>query len=470
MKKLLCFAIALICGAHFAKADHLTYGDAREVADSLMNVSVYPTIPTDTVTMPITIGKKSVNFVKKYRVSTKGENVSEKLQRAIDELSESGGGKLIIDKGDYLMGNIHLKSNVHLMIDHRVIIRPYSESAKQCILFHVGSRPSTSPTVRNISIQGVGGRFKVILPKEMRYFDTKFVCISSSSVVGFYYANFDIYDNFTVMPALGFGGTRYNPENFIGPTNGLVMNITIVDAHYGYGLVQTQAARNVRFYNLHGIGGITLRLETGAAGMNKTQFGGVFDIVGENISVANGHAAAVCGPHGMQNGVCHFRDITALSSGTAFGISGEALGRDGKGSGGSFADGTSVYNVTAIFGKHAQIKMKELYRIPEEYIDELSRPDMNKGIIWEAPAHTCVSIQAKAKIDYDINTFHSIGFKYGDPIVISDKKEGDAAKQSRMTKYLENKYEGYKKGSTKKSKEPKKRGKKPKKTKKSKKR
>lgn len=443
MKKTLSLFIMLMSFYAVQAQELIAYG-YNNVPDSLMNVSVYKKVTLSDSELPIKMSKTKVNFNKEYKVATKGENISKKLQDAIDKYSAKGGAQILISKGDYLLSNVELKSNIHLLFDKDVILRPYSEDISSVTMFSVGKGSGTKPTVENISIQGVGGRVDVILPDNMQGFDSKFIFISSTLVKDFYYTNFNIYDHKTVISSLNFGPAERNAENYIGSTNGVVKDITVIDAHYGYGLVQMQAGRNVRFYNLHGIGGITLRLETGSGPMNKAQFGGVFDIEAENISVANGHGGVACWPHGMKNGVCHIKNVTALSSGGAFEIGEQPEGSaDFKSSGhaGTFGAGTSVKNVTAKFGFNAQLKTKDLLHTPREYWDMIGKPG-TRAIIEPAPAHTCVSITTNVPIEYDESTFKAIGFKYGDPIRIGGiiTKEERTAGTKEVFSYIMKKY------------------------------
>lgn len=443
MKKTFILIISLLSFFAAQAQELIAYG-YKNVPDSLMNVSVYKKVTITEKELPIKMSKTKVSFNKEYKVATKGENITKKLQAAIDKYYEKGGAQIHISKGDYLLENIDMKSNIHLMFEKGSILRPYSKDVANVSMFSVGRDKGTKPAVENISIQGVGGRVDVILPDNMKGFDTKFIFISSILVKDFYYANFNIYDHKTVISSLNFGAAQRNSENFIGPTNGVVMDITVIDAHYGYGLVQMQAGRNVRFYNLHGIGGITLRLETGAGEMNKAQFGGVFDIEADNISVANGHGGVCLWPHGMKNGVCHIKNVTALSSGAAFEIGEQPEGSaDFKSSGhaGTFGAGTSIKNVTAKFGFNAQIKTKDLQHMPREYWDMIGKPGL-RAIIEPAPAHTCVSIITKVPIEYDESTFKAIGFKYGDPIRIGGvmTKEERSAGTKEVFSFIMKKY------------------------------
>ncbi|MFI3306701.1 MAG: hypothetical protein R3Y68_09365 [Rikenellaceae bacterium] len=405
-------------------------------SDPLMDVSLYDRVIITERDLPVKIDGESIDLDVKS-----GEDISEKLQSTIDKYSAAAGAIINIPAGEYTLGGIIMRSNCHLLFDKDVVINvAYDGKSRSASVFNVGNPKggSDKPLVRNISIVGVGGRFKVIVPKALNGFDNKkFVFISSVCVENFYYANFDIYSNKTTGPTLSFGTARKNDNEFYGPTRGLVMNSTLVGGHYGYGLVQTQAGTDIRFYNLHGIGGITLRLETGDTRANEEQFGGVRDIVGENISIANGHGGVMCGPHGLKNGVCHFRDITSISSATAFSVDeSKVINKDKKSSGhrGSFSAGTSVYNVTSIFGYNAQIKTKEFRFLPMEFLEmdrSGERVCFNEGVLGrgavleDAPAHTCVRIATSVPIEYDIDTFHAIGYEFdkGEQIRITDKNE-----------------------------------------------
>ena len=41
---------------------------------------------------------------------------TEAIKKAIDECNKSGGGRVVIPKGEFLTGAIHLKSNVNLYL------------------------------------------------------------------------------------------------------------------------------------------------------------------------------------------------------------------------------------------------------------------------------------------------------------------------------------------------------------------
>lgn len=69
------------------------------------------------------------------------------IQKAIDTCSGKGGGKLIVPKGDFLTGTIHLKSNVHLHLEEGGVIlgSPYKKDYPEI--------PSDDPKFRGSTMQ-----------------------------------------------------------------------------------------------------------------------------------------------------------------------------------------------------------------------------------------------------------------------------------------------------------------------------
>ena len=72
-------------------------------------------------------------------------NQSERLQKAIDEVSAKGGGRLIVPKGVYRFGGINLKSNVHLLVEKDTVIKPYWPKGTKTIIFGLGTGRMPNP-------------------------------------------------------------------------------------------------------------------------------------------------------------------------------------------------------------------------------------------------------------------------------------------------------------------------------------
>lgn len=115
---------------------------------------------------------------------------------------------------------------------------------------------------------------------------------------------------------------RSNERNYRFPTNGIIENSSVVNCHYGYGLIQNQSSKNVLFRDLFGDGGATLRLETGATRMNELQlFEGraIDNIFARNIYCQDGKAALMIAPHLMRdNGYINVEET--ICNGCEYGV------------------------------------------------------------------------------------------------------------------------------------------------------
>jgi polygalacturonase len=112
MKKLL--SILFIISCFFGTAQQFTHKSAKKLADKAWRFQM-PTIlksiqPPKFSTATVTVSST--------------ENFQHQLQLAIDSLSNTGGGKIIVTSGNYLSnGPIHLKSNINLHIGKNAIIK-----------------------------------------------------------------------------------------------------------------------------------------------------------------------------------------------------------------------------------------------------------------------------------------------------------------------------------------------------------
>lgn len=300
------------------------------------------------------------------------------MQTAIDLIETNGGGTLNILPGNYALGNINLKSNVHLDFSNDVIIKPFYEipsngKLKNYAIFKLGS--TTNP-VENITISSSSGEpFTVDLTTNN---NPNVAVVNLIKVSNFIIANINVLDNFTKFSAITTGGDYYNSV-YIYPENGIVKDIDIQNAHYGYGTVQTQSAENILFKNLSSTGGATLRLETGYAGLNnlqgdnlpagETKVGGLDKIVARNIANTNGNSAVMISPHAMHNGTVDVEGVTATSSGFAVRIENGFVSKKYDQTI-NLTDGTFEYvhvkNVTATYGNTAEIKAKHFKYYPSE--------------------------------------------------------------------------------------------------------
>lgn len=308
------------------------------------------------------------NLVRDYGVDNDfATDDSPQLQRAIDELSRQGGGRLLIPAGNYSFAGIALASGVHLAFEPGAVVRPAAQgNQKNYFLFGLGIE---SDAVEAVSVQSAvpGQSFTIDLTQA----DNPNVAVFAlRNVEGFYFSDILIADSQTKFSSFTLGITPYDGAYYM-PRNGIIRNCQTTNADYGYGLVQAQAAKNVLFENLQGQGGVTLRLETGETKMNNLQQGGLHDIVGRGIACTDGNAAVMISPHAMRNGIITIDGVEAVNSGFAVridpGFVSNKYRQDAGLVAGSFDPRSSVRNVTATFGTRAQVKPKHFRFIPAAY-------------------------------------------------------------------------------------------------------
>lgn len=296
------------------------------------------------------------------------------LQTAIDDVNQNGGGVLTIPIGNYSLSEVNLKSNVHLDIQAGVVIRPSLRAdQKNYGIFSLGE--NTDP-IENVSITNSGGsRFQVDLTQNN---NPNVTVVNCEKVSNFLLANFDVIDSYTKFSAVIMGGDFYNGV-YTYPENGIVKDIDILNAHYGYGTVQTQSAENVLFKDLSGTGGATLRFETGFTGLNNlqgdnlppgvTKIGGLNDMVGRNISSNTGNCAVMVSPHALHNGSVDVEEVTSVNSGFAVRVEGGFVSNKYEQNigltSGTF-DYVRIKNITATFGSTAEVKSKHFKHYPSE--------------------------------------------------------------------------------------------------------
>jgi len=353
------------------------------------------------------------------------ENDSARLQAAIDEVSRGGGGIVRIPAGEYFLTNVSMKSNVHLEIDPHAVLKPYLKNATKSVsLFNLGI---DTGTIENVSIRGVGGRYTVRLPK----FEPGIRVFSFKSVRNFLVSDVNIEDSLTKFACFQFGMEASSKTGVWRPTAGTIANANVTGAAYGYGLVQIQAAESVRFENLSGTGGTTLRMETGEKRMNDAQIGGMDNIVGRNISCTDGNAAVMISPHSMKNGVVTVDGVKSVGCGFGVRIANGFISTKYATPNlqpGSFAAGSSVRNLDATFGLKAQLKSKHFKYVPaplKQLIQDQKESEDGESV--RGPAIAAVLNEATYHVTVENVTPH--GFKDTPAIMTESNAAGTARRQ-----------------------------------------
>lgn len=311
-------------------------------------------------------------------------NDSSSLQTVIDDLADLGGGIITIPADNWYLGDIRLKSNVHLFVDPDAVIIPQCATS-QCPIFMLGY--TGGPHISNVSIRSTSATQKFTIDLSSLD-DDLYIAGQEPPRVGPFSVKH--VDNFLISGAYIIDkGTVHASVNLVpsktdgiwaGAANGVVKDVTVINAHGGYGAVQVRVGENVLFKNIDSLGGgSTLRIETDAVsasgGQAPLEVSVIADIFGYNIGCKNGNAAVMIQPWGATNGRFDVQKITADSCGAAVRIdrafvdwqtpSGQ-FNNPNNLPVGSFDLNSRITDVNTIYGTNAQVKQGTLPFIPCE--------------------------------------------------------------------------------------------------------
>lgn len=251
------------------------------------------------------------------------------FEQCQEELVHLGGGCVVVPAGQYRLSGVMLNaSNTAWFFEDGVAMEPWPGLQKSVALISIGaSEPTATSSPSNITIMGppgaqhTGGWTMDVSRPLFCPWHTHGVQVGS--VTGFRIANLLIKqaDNETIpnllcgqdSPAMGTGKGKDGRS----PMYGEVTNITAVGGTPGYGLIQLQSAQHVHFSNLEGVGGYTLRLETGGnSGGDPSVM--VNNITADNITCHNGRGAFAAWPHSQKNGDFHLRGLYSYGCAETF--------------------------------------------------------------------------------------------------------------------------------------------------------
>lgn len=357
------------------------------------------------------VAPKTVAVVKNLVVDYNVDNSfntddSKKLQKAINEISKQKGGILTIPKGNYTFSEIEMRNNVHLEIESGTIIRPLKKGLIRKknkyvshVVFYFNSKEETR--LKNVSIKGIGGRFTI----DFTDLDNTLVrAFNFRNVDNFYLANVDIQDKYTKFAGIVLNGEEL-PKYVYGPKNGVIENVDIYNADYGYGLVQIQIATNVLFKNIGGLGGATLRLEPHVKNLrDQSRVDNIDKVVGRNIVNKYGNSAIMLSPHFVNNGVVDIKGVTGIGSGIAVRIESGFTTKEEAALGlkpGSFDSRSSITDIKASYtADKAQVKPKHFKYMPCDLQKLVSKtPIKPKGKSYFGPSIMAVSYDANFTIN-----------------------------------------------------------------------
>ncbi|WP_044210677.1 T9SS type A sorting domain-containing protein [Flammeovirga sp. OC4] len=380
---------------------------------------------TDFYTDHIGDVSRTVDLVADYNVNnTDAEDDSEKLQQAIDDLTKlENGGRINIPVGDYFFKNIHIKSNIHLVIHRNATIYPTDPGDdKNFGIFNIGK---DGELTQNVSIRAKSEQFTVDISTSR---NPNVRVISLYNTRNFLVADASVIDDNTKFSAITMGYSKYNGE-YVMSQDGVIRNCRIEKAHYGYGLIQSQALRHVFFKDIWGDGGVTLRLETGLKKMNELQVGGNHDIYAKNVYCQNGNASVMISPHATKNGHIEIDGIEAVNTGFAARIDRGYVRKKEDSLGitpGYYANTSVVKNVKGYYGETAQVKSKHFGYIPCQIRNLIGSEYNPDGESYPAPAVATVLYRAGNQNNADgyykvaVSDVESIGFQYQEAIIGED--------------------------------------------------
>ncbi|UZO82223.1 T9SS type A sorting domain-containing protein [Aquimarina sp. ERC-38] len=301
-----------------------------------------------------------------------GDNSTSALQGMIDSLSSSGGGVLTISPGTYTLEEVDIKTGVHIRVRPNVVFKSPLPAET---IFSVGFA-NNFRNISNWSFQSTNGTkctfdFTNLQPND------KIRAFKLGNTTNFKVADILILDNYTKFNALSSGAAGSSPAKFA--TFGIIENMDIKNAHYGYGLTQNQVAQDMLFRNLSGEGGVTLRLESGFKGLanlyltDKTPI--INNVYARNISCTNGSHAVMLSPHTIMQGMVDIRDVSGTSCQAVVSISSGFLSKskgqvDSNGNPldghtpGTFSEESVVANISATYGTKAQTRGGRLRYVP----------------------------------------------------------------------------------------------------------
>lgn len=290
-------------------------------------------------------------------------NDTEEINNAIIKASHKGG-QVIITTGNYNVGPLVLKSNVHIRIEEGVLLSAKQSNIKRAKatkeVFVIGRTKS----IKNVSIIGEGAgdnRPRIKYIKEGEDGSTGTRAFSIGSVENLFIQNVVIEDEQTK-----FSGVAFTFKKGDYSENGRARNVTVdhveqTNAAYGYGLIQTNTGANMLLSNLVCSGGVCARIETdNRHNVDKIKIG-VDNIHIKNVVSKNGKAAVYLKPHNLKSGNVFIDGAHAFNSQFAIEIRGGSMGKETDG---SFGSESYIKNVSAVYGLATSVHYSGRNSIP----------------------------------------------------------------------------------------------------------
>jgi hypothetical protein len=317
------------------------------------------------------------------------------IQDAIDTIASRGGGMLTIQaQGDnhaYVINReIQIKSGVHIRVDPEVVFT--TTKPVKITLFSAGKQGTERVVNFSMSCTDRNDFFGFDFSGRTPGVQTGgAIAVSIGGARNFRISDIRITDNYTPYSSITVNLLELPDHRHLFAKDGIIEHIRGDKGHYGYGLIQCQAATNLLYRDLDGEGGAALRLETGAIGKANLADRTVRldSIYGTRIRCINGQAALTLSPHTVNNGVVFIDHLTATSCEAGAIIANGFLSAkkgqcDKQGNAidgytyGYFDTHSVVSNLKVVYGTNAQLRGQRRMFVPfsqRNLICEEKNPD-----------------------------------------------------------------------------------------------
>lgn len=345
------------------------------------------------------------NFTLNVNANDNGGNDTSALQNLINRASglsngNRKGANIMIPRGRYFFSTIIMKSNVHLKVNSGAEIFLRGNNNPTVNLFRFGN--DNSARVVNASIESTGGKFTINLRRTSNRW---IIPINMGNVFNFKLSGFRILDKRSRFQGVNFSAARKRGGGFARPEKGFVDNINIINADYGYGLIQMHAGKNIFFRNIDGLGGTTLRLESGF----REETNLVLDnIVARNIRCTNGNSAVTLSPHTSLHKRVDIRNITANNCGFGIRIE-DSFGPNDNRRRGRFASNSIIRDLKVTLGNNARVKRSHFRYTPCNFRG-IYRKDQNNNLpsndtqAYRGPSISASLIDASYSVNFNPNS------------------------------------------------------------------
>ena len=313
--------------------------------------------------------------VKSYGAVGNGQtNDTAAFARAITAASADGSpanpAVVYVPKASYALANVNLRSNVTVTVEGGTTMKLATGASGNSAVFYLGNYASGEASwIDNVKVTGVNGSFTIDVSrttaprghgftvKNVRHFEISNVqgVLENSATSGRAPSSQAAFITFHSTPASRPTGILYHP------IDGLIKNIAVTGAPYGYGTTQVTAGEHLNFENISSTGGIALRMETDG---NSDELSAV---TAHNVTCRNGHAAVSFSPHDQDNGAVNVYDVNSVSCSEGVRVA----GNPGTGDGGKFT-GATVTGATIVSGLFAQNPTGALGALADRTVRRLS--------------------------------------------------------------------------------------------------